>query len=215
MFNAATEPSMGCGASTPDGAETCLKNVSVHNPVQIIAQASDHTDPKGLGTVYYARTTNLANTGMSATLIRTRGTNEYTLALRSTEIQPPEKGDDTVYAASGDDRVLSGSGGDVLHGEAGNDRLQGEVGRDSVHGDDGDDAPTAEAIARTINSLKGKATILFIAHQVPKGLAIDEIIQIGVRVNGVRVNGVGVSGPAASEADLAAGGTAASERMEG
>jgi subfamily B ATP-binding cassette protein HlyB/CyaB len=35
------------------------------------------------------------------------------------------------------------------------------------------DAPTAESLARTINHLKGKATILFIAHQVPPGLQID------------------------------------------
>jgi subfamily B ATP-binding cassette protein HlyB/CyaB len=35
------------------------------------------------------------------------------------------------------------------------------------------DAATAESLARTINHLKGKATILFIAHQVPTGLQID------------------------------------------
>jgi ATP-binding cassette, subfamily B, bacterial HlyB/CyaB len=35
------------------------------------------------------------------------------------------------------------------------------------------DAATAESLARTINQLKGKATILFIAHQVPPGLQID------------------------------------------
>ena len=33
------------------------------------------------------------------------------------------------------------------------------------------DAPTAERFAQTVNQLKGKATILFIAHQLPKGLA--------------------------------------------
>jgi subfamily B ATP-binding cassette protein HlyB/CyaB len=35
------------------------------------------------------------------------------------------------------------------------------------------DAATSESLARTINHLKGKATILFIAHQVPTGLQID------------------------------------------
>jgi ATP-binding cassette, subfamily B, bacterial HlyB/CyaB len=35
------------------------------------------------------------------------------------------------------------------------------------------DAATAESLARTINQLKGKATILFIAHQVAPGLQID------------------------------------------
>jgi len=53
------------------------------------------------------------------------------------------------------------------------------------------DAPTAEAIARTVNALKGKATILFIAHQVPRGLEVDEVLHIGVRANGVRVEAIG------------------------
>jgi subfamily B ATP-binding cassette protein HlyB/CyaB len=42
------------------------------------------------------------------------------------------------------------------------------------------DAPTAERFAQTVNKLKGSATILFIAHHVPKGLAADEIVNIGV-----------------------------------
>ncbi len=40
------------------------------------------------------------------------------------------------------------------------------------------DLPTAEHIARTINGLKGKVTLLFISHQVPKGLAADLAIRI-------------------------------------
>lgn len=36
------------------------------------------------------------------------------------------------------------------------------------------DAHTAEQFARTINRLRGKVTILFIAHQVPKGLHVDD-----------------------------------------
>jgi len=43
------------------------------------------------------------------------------------------------------------------------------------------DAPTAESLARTINHLKGAATIVFIAHQVPRGLAVDEAFRFGVR----------------------------------
>ena len=35
------------------------------------------------------------------------------------------------------------------------------------------DPATTESLARTINHLKGKATIVFIAHQVPPGLQID------------------------------------------
>ena len=40
------------------------------------------------------------------------------------------------------------------------------------------DAPTAASLARTINQLKGKATILFIAHQVPPGLQIDRHLSL-------------------------------------
>jgi ATP-binding cassette, subfamily B, bacterial HlyB/CyaB len=43
------------------------------------------------------------------------------------------------------------------------------------------DVPTADALARIINQLKGSATILFIAHQVPRGLAVDEAFRFGVR----------------------------------
>jgi subfamily B ATP-binding cassette protein HlyB/CyaB len=41
------------------------------------------------------------------------------------------------------------------------------------------DAQTAERFAQTVNKLKGVATILFIAHQLPKGLAVDEVFTIG------------------------------------
>ncbi|NOT15073.1 MAG: peptidase domain-containing ABC transporter [Methylotenera sp.] len=41
------------------------------------------------------------------------------------------------------------------------------------------DAHTAEQFAQTINLLKGKVTILFITHQIPKGLQVDEAILLG------------------------------------
>ena len=41
------------------------------------------------------------------------------------------------------------------------------------------DQPTAEQLARTIAGLRGKVTILFIAHNVPKGLTADAAIRIG------------------------------------
>jgi subfamily B ATP-binding cassette protein HlyB/CyaB len=41
------------------------------------------------------------------------------------------------------------------------------------------DPATAEAFARTVNRLKGKVTLLFIAHQLPKGLAVDEVVTLG------------------------------------
>lgn len=40
------------------------------------------------------------------------------------------------------------------------------------------DAATAEGLAKTINSFKGRVSTLFIAHHLPKGLAIDEVIQL-------------------------------------
>jgi len=41
------------------------------------------------------------------------------------------------------------------------------------------DAATAERFAQTVNRLKGAATILFIAHQLPPGLAVDEVVTLG------------------------------------
>ncbi|OGA03228.1 MAG: ABC transporter [Betaproteobacteria bacterium RIFCSPLOWO2_02_FULL_62_17] len=41
------------------------------------------------------------------------------------------------------------------------------------------DSPTAELFAQTINQLKGQVTILFIAHQRPRGLLVDEVFSIG------------------------------------
>ena len=41
------------------------------------------------------------------------------------------------------------------------------------------DPHTAERFAQTVNKLKGVATIVFIAHQVPKGLAVDELLTLG------------------------------------
>lgn len=41
------------------------------------------------------------------------------------------------------------------------------------------DPPTAEAFARTINQLRGKVTMLFVSHALPRGLQVDEIFVIG------------------------------------
>jgi len=43
------------------------------------------------------------------------------------------------------------------------------------------DQPTAEQFAQTVNLLKGRVTTLFIAHQVPKGLQVDEVVRLGER----------------------------------
>lgn len=41
------------------------------------------------------------------------------------------------------------------------------------------DGPTAEHFAQTINALKGKVTMLFITHGLPKGLHVDAIYRLG------------------------------------
>ena len=46
------------------------------------------------------------------------------------------------------------------------------------------DVATAERFAQTVNQLKGKVTIIFIAHQLPKGLNVDEVVEFGVGEGG-------------------------------
>jgi ATP-binding cassette, subfamily B, bacterial HlyB/CyaB len=41
------------------------------------------------------------------------------------------------------------------------------------------DQDTAEGFAKTVNQLKGKVTMLFITHAMPKALKIDEVLQLG------------------------------------
>jgi ATP-binding cassette, subfamily B, bacterial HlyB/CyaB len=41
------------------------------------------------------------------------------------------------------------------------------------------DSVTAEQFARTINQLRGRVTMVFIAHQLPKGLKVDQVLDLG------------------------------------
>ena len=43
------------------------------------------------------------------------------------------------------------------------------------------DEETAEHFAKTINALRGRVSMLFITHQLPKSLKVDEIVRIGER----------------------------------
>jgi subfamily B ATP-binding cassette protein HlyB/CyaB len=43
------------------------------------------------------------------------------------------------------------------------------------------DGETAENFARTINALKGKVTMLFITHALPRALKVDRVVQLGGR----------------------------------
>jgi len=49
------------------------------------------------------------------------------------------------------------------------------------------DAVTAERVAKTINHLKGKVTILFVTHQLPRSLSVDSVLNMGTRA-GVQKN---------------------------
>jgi subfamily B ATP-binding cassette protein HlyB/CyaB len=53
------------------------------------------------------------------------------------------------------------------------------------------DQPTAELFARTINTLKGKVTLLFITHQIPQGLQVDELFSFGEDRHTAKVEVVG------------------------
>ncbi|MCC7484802.1 MAG: peptidase domain-containing ABC transporter [Burkholderiales bacterium] len=51
-----------------------------------------------------------------------------------------------------------------------------------------DDA-TAEQFARTINRLRGRVTMLFISHQIPRGLHVDAVITLGPHATRMSVVG--------------------------
>ena len=38
---------------------------------------------------------------------------------------------------------------------------------------------SAQDIAQTINRLKGQVTMIFITHRVPRGLQVDELVNMG------------------------------------
>jgi ATP-binding cassette, subfamily B, bacterial HlyB/CyaB len=49
------------------------------------------------------------------------------------------------------------------------------------------DPATSEHFARTVNKLKTKVTLIFIAHQLPKGLQVDRIVTLGSRATQMSV----------------------------
>jgi subfamily B ATP-binding cassette protein HlyB/CyaB len=62
------------------------------------------------------------------------------------------------------------------------------------------DQQTAEHFARTINTLKGQVTMIFITHQIPRGLHVDEVIALGEHGARMGVVGEGGQGQATREA---------------
>lgn len=56
------------------------------------------------------------------------------------------------------------------------------------------DRETAELFARTVNQLRGYVTMLFIAHELPRALQVDEV----VRLDAPRVDTTGADGAAAA-----------------
>ena len=53
------------------------------------------------------------------------------------------------------------------------------------------DQQTAEHFAKTINKLKGKVTMLFITHQIPRGLQVDEVFSFDGQQHSTKVEVVG------------------------
>ena len=53
------------------------------------------------------------------------------------------------------------------------------------------DQQTAEHFAKTINKLKGKVTMLFITHQIPRGLQVDEVFSFDGQSHTTAVGVVG------------------------
>jgi subfamily B ATP-binding cassette protein HlyB/CyaB len=43
------------------------------------------------------------------------------------------------------------------------------------------DRETAEHFARTVSRLKGKVTLLFIAHELPASLRVDQVVRLSAR----------------------------------
>ena len=56
------------------------------------------------------------------------------------------------------------------------------------------DQQTAELFALTINKLKGKVTMIFITHQIPRGLQVDEVFSFGDKPQRTTNIGVGEDG---------------------
>jgi subfamily B ATP-binding cassette protein HlyB/CyaB len=51
------------------------------------------------------------------------------------------------------------------------------------------DPPAAEQLGRTISALKGRVSILFIAHHLPRTLQVDHIVRIGEKLSVVTAAG--------------------------
>ncbi len=57
------------------------------------------------------------------------------------------------------------------------------------------DQQTAEHFAKTISKLKGKVTMLFITHQIPRGLQVDEVFSFYSQPHATMVEVVGEKEP--------------------
>src|SRR5258706_3797121 len=97
-------PNIGLTRFTNNQADEFLSNF------RIIAQASDDPTVPRSAPSSYGSTDILANTGLSATLIQKKGSNEFTLAIRSTEYQPWSNGGDRERDGFGADLAVLGQG---------------------------------------------------------------------------------------------------------
>jgi ATP-binding cassette, subfamily B, bacterial HlyB/CyaB len=61
------------------------------------------------------------------------------------------------------------------------------------------DPGTAEQFARTVNQFRGRVTMLFITHQLPKGLQVDSVVTLGQR--GTKIGVIGDERKDATQGD--------------
>jgi subfamily B ATP-binding cassette protein HlyB/CyaB len=64
------------------------------------------------------------------------------------------------------------------------------------------DPPTAEQVGRTINGLKGRVSILFIGHALPRTLQVDQVVRIGEKLSVVPAEKRADAAPAAEGAEV-------------
>lgn len=63
------------------------------------------------------------------------------------------------------------------------------------------DSATAEQFAQTVNALKGKVTMLFITHGLPRGLKVDAVFRLGAKGAQLLPQAVSQGGPTVASAD--------------
>jgi Ca2+-binding RTX toxin-like protein len=86
------------------------------------------------------------------------------------------QGSTIVYQLIANGYVLDGT---LPGADGGADYIYGGAGSDWIFAGAGLDHQTTERFAQTVNRLKTVATVLFISHQLPRSLSVDEVSLLG------------------------------------